>query len=113
MSSVEVGPAAVTSRVDPALVKALARAHRWHRMLDEGHYGSVSEMAKVEGIDRAYLGSVLRLTLLAPDIVEAILTGCEADELGLPRLMQPFPTTWAEQRARLSRPLHRATGDPV
>ncbi|GGC69707.1 hypothetical protein GCM10011504_54490 [Siccirubricoccus deserti] len=51
------------------MVKALARAHRWKRLLDEGRYASLSEMAKAEKIDRGYLGKMLRLTLLAPDIV--------------------------------------------
>lgn len=91
-------PAALTSRADPAVVKALARAHRWQRMLDQGRYGSISEMAAAEGIERGYLGSVLRLSLLAPDLVEAVLHGRAPADLSLPRLMEPFPTFWAEQR---------------
>ena len=59
------GPAAVTTRADPALVKALARAFRYQRMLDEGRYGSVTEMAAAEKIDRGYLGRLLQLTLLS------------------------------------------------
>ena len=55
----------------PVLVKALARAFRYQRMLDEGRYASISEMAKAEKIERGYLGTLLRLTLLAPAIVEA------------------------------------------
>jgi hypothetical protein len=54
-------------RVDSALVKALARAHRWHRMLESGECGSITELAAAEKIDRSYLCRVLRLTLLAPD----------------------------------------------
>ena len=82
------------ARVDPTLVKALARAHRWKRMLEEGRYASISEMAGAERIDRGYLGRVLRLTLLAPDLVEAILDGRQPPGLGLPRLMEPFPIEW-------------------
>jgi len=67
------GVAPVTTRADPALVKALARAFRYQRMLDEGRYASITELAAVEKLDRGYLGSLLKLTLLAPDIVEAIL----------------------------------------
>jgi hypothetical protein len=58
-------------------------------------------MAAAERIERGYLGTLLRLTLLAPDLVEAILDGRQPDGVTLPRLMQPFPTTWAEQRRAL------------
>ena len=60
-------------------------------MLDEGRYASSSELATAERIDRGYLGRVLQLTLLAPDIVEAILDGVQPEDLTLPRLMEPFP----------------------
>jgi hypothetical protein len=93
---------AVETRADPALLKALARAFRYQRLLDEGHYGSVTEMAAAEKIERGYLGSLLRLTLLAPEIVQAILDGRAPDELTLPRLLEPFPILWAEQRKLLT-----------
>lgn len=67
------GAATVPTRADPTLVKALARACRYQKLLDEGRYASISEMAAAEKIERGYLGTLLRLTLLAPDIVEAIL----------------------------------------
>lgn len=70
---------------DPALPKALARAHWWKRMLEEGRYASIGEMAAAERIDRGYLGRVLQLTLLAPDIVEAILDGRHSDRWGCRR----------------------------
>jgi hypothetical protein len=56
-------------------------------------------VAVAEGIERGYLGTLLRLTLLAPDIVQAILDGRQPDGVTLPRLLEPFPTTWAEQTA--------------
>ena len=90
--------AALPTRADPALLKALARAFRYRRMLDEGRYASISELAVSERIDRGYLGRVLQLTLLAPDIVGAILDGMQPPELGLPRLMERFPAGWSEQR---------------
>jgi hypothetical protein len=96
-------------RSDPALVKALARAFRWQRMLDDGRYASVSEMAAAERIKRGYLGRVLRLALLAPDLVEAVLNGRELGDLSLPTLLESMPSVWSEQRggmqglARLSR----------
>jgi hypothetical protein len=92
---------AVTTRADPALVKALARAFRYQRLLDEGQYASISEMAAAEKIERGYLGSLLRLTLLAPDVVEAILNGHAPSDLGLPRLLEPLPLSWVNQRLML------------
>lgn len=94
------GAAPVTTRADPALVKALARAFRYQRMLDEGRYASISEMAAGETIDRGYLGRLLRLTALAPDVIEAILDGRQPDDLGLPQLMKPLPGDWGRQRAQ-------------
>jgi hypothetical protein len=87
------------TRADPVMVKALARAHRWMRLLEEGRYASLIEMAKAEKIDRGYLGKMLRLTLLAPDIVEAIMDGRQPADLGLPALMDAMPSRWSEQRA--------------
>jgi hypothetical protein len=92
------GAAPVTTRADPALVKALARAFRYQRMLDEGRYSSITEMAAAERIERGYLGSLLRLTLLAPAIVEAMLDGRQPEGVTLPALMEPFPASWDEQR---------------
>jgi hypothetical protein len=90
--------ATIRTRADPAMVKALARAFRWKRMLDDGRYASISEIATAEKIDRGYVGSILRLTLLAPDIVETILDGRQPDGLGLPALLEPFPIAWDQQR---------------
>jgi hypothetical protein len=89
-----------SARADPSLVKALARAHRWKRLLENGTYASISELAAAEKIDRGYVGSILRLTLLAPDIVEAILDARQ-EKLGLPALLKPLPLEWDCQRRRL------------
>jgi hypothetical protein len=67
-----LGATSARMDADPALVKALARTHRWKRLLESGRYSSLSELAAAEKIDRSYLGKMLRLTLLAPDIVEAV-----------------------------------------
>ena len=95
----EGAAAVLPARADPALVKALARAFRYQRLLDEGRYASISEIAAAENIERGYLGSLLRLTLLAPDIVEYILDGRQPPGLSLPRLLEPFPLAWDEQRS--------------
>ena len=89
---------AIPTRADPALVKALARAFRYQRLLDEGRYASITEMAAAERIERGYLGSLLRLTLLAPKIIEALLDGQAPNGNALPALLQPFPEVWAHQR---------------
>lgn len=70
---------------------------RYQRLLDEGRYASISEMAAAEKIERGYLGSLLRLTLLAPNNVEAILEGCQAETATLPRFLEPFPAEWTAQ----------------
>ena len=92
----------VATRADPALVKALARAFRYQRLLDEGRYASISEMAAGERIERSYLGCLMRLTLLAPPIVEAILNGRQPDTITLPGLMEGLPAAWKDQTATLS-----------
>ena len=81
------------------LVKALARAFRWRRMLEAGRYGTIDEIAAAEKINDSYVSRLLRLTLLAPNIVEAILDGRQVDGMTLPRLMAPFPVEWAQQEA--------------
>jgi hypothetical protein len=60
---------------DGTLIKALVRAWRWQRMLDEGIYTSVSEIGDAENISKSYVSRILRLALLSPDIIEAILAG--------------------------------------
>jgi len=95
------------TRAEPTLVKALARAFRYQRMLDEGRHASISEMAAAEKLDRGYLGRLLQLTLLAPDIVEAILDGRQPAELGLPKLMRSFPVNWRGQRTAFVEGAHR------
>jgi hypothetical protein len=96
------GVAPVRTRADPALVKALARAFRYQRMLDEGRYASITELAAVEKLDRGYLGSLLKLTLLAPDIVESVLDGRHPERIGLPVLLDPLPAAWDAQRAAIN-----------
>jgi hypothetical protein len=81
------------------LIKALVRAWRWQRMLDEGRFASVRELSEAERVSLSYISRILRLTMLAPEIVERILVGCPGPELA--QLMQPFPVEWERQRERL------------
>jgi hypothetical protein len=94
-----VARAGAARRIDGALVKAIARAFRWREMLESGEYPTIREIARAEKINEAYVGRVLRLTLLAPDIVEKILNGCQAPDLQLEALMARFPVEWTTQRA--------------
>jgi hypothetical protein len=89
--------AAQPSRTDNTLVKALARAFRWKLMLDSGEFTTIAELAEREGIAPSYMTRVMRLTLLAPDIVEAILDGTQGPEVTLGRVLEAFPATWEEQ----------------
>jgi len=84
-----------------ALVIAIARAHRWQKLLDEGKFKSVSDLAREIGLDVSFAARLLRLTLLAPDIVEAILVGEEPSGLSLTMLTKQLPMTWEEQRREL------------
>ena len=84
--------------VDRTLVKALVRAFRWRRLLDDGVHATFEELAKAVGVSQSYVSRVLRLTLLAPDIVEAILDGRQPERMRLDDLLQGFPVQWERQR---------------
>ena len=86
--------------VDSTIVKALARAHRWKGMLERGEFASPTELAKSEKINLSYLCRILRLTLLAPDVVEALLDG-QQQRLQLSDLLRPIPLIWSDQRTKL------------
>lgn len=86
-------------RVDNSFVKALARAFRWRKLLETGAYGTIKELAKAEKIHPTYLARVLRLTLLAPDIIEAILDGRQPEGMTLSTALADVPDLWAHQRA--------------
>lgn len=88
----------VCQRVDNVMVKAISRAVRWREMLEKGAHTTIAEIATAEKINESYVARILRLTLLAPDIVESIVEGREPAEVTLAALMQPFPSTWEGQR---------------
>ena len=84
------------------ILEALARAFRWKRMLVSGEFVTIAELAEHEGIAPSYMTRVLRLTLLAPDIVETILDGKQGPEVTLARMLEPFPAEWELHRAALA-----------
>ena len=89
-------------RPDETLIRALARAHRWRRLLEEGRFRSAGEIGEAEGVTRSFVNRLLRLTLLAPDIQEAILEGRQAKAMQLEEVM---PSEWDEQRGQFFRGL--------
>ena len=83
------------AEADETLIRALAWAHRWKQMLEEE---SAGELAEAEGVTRSFVNRLLRLTLLAPDIVEAILEGRLPKAMQLEELTRAMPSGWEEQR---------------
>ena len=98
------GVLALERRQDITLIKAVARAFRWRRMLETGSFATINELAAAEKINSSYVSRVLRLTLLAPDIVETILDGRQPEGMALPALMQPFPVKWERQSQHIATP---------
>jgi hypothetical protein len=94
--------AAHPRKPDSALIKALARAFRWKRMLESGEFATIAELAEREGIAPSYMTRILRVTLLAPNIGEAILDGSQGPGVTLAPVLEPFPVEWDEQRRRFS-----------
>ena len=88
-------------RSDDPLVLAIARAHRWKELLEIGRYADITELAQAMGVNASYVGRLLNLTLLAPDIIETIVSGRDPGGLSLERLYR-LPLAWEEQRRTLA-----------
>ena len=84
--------------IDNAMVKLIARGHRWHRQLFDGTHASIADIAKSENINPSFVSRILRLAYLSPTIVEAILNGQFPAHLTMKDLMEPFPMEWERQR---------------
>ena len=85
--------------IDNSMIKVIARGFRWQRMLEDGDYTTLGDLAKAENLNPTYISRLVRLALLAPDIVEAIMVGLQPAHLTMKDLMGPFPAEWAKQRA--------------
>jgi hypothetical protein len=92
------------------MVKAIARAFRWREMWI-GTHATIAEIAAAEKINESYVGRVLRLTLLAPDIVEAVLNGRQPAQVTLAGLTEPFPVEWDSQHLSLEKSLSNGEHD--
>jgi hypothetical protein len=88
-------------RADNAMVKAVARAFRWREMLENGAYATIAEIALAEKINESYVGRILRLTLLAPILVEQMLNRRQSENISLDLIVRPFPIAWNEQIRKL------------
>jgi hypothetical protein len=84
--------------IDNAMVKAIARAFRWQKLLENGTYTCLDDIARTEKIGASFVSRYYRLVLLAPDIVEAILDGRQPAQLTMKELLEPFPVEWKGQR---------------
>ena len=82
------------------LIEAIAKGHRWQVQMESGESASLEDLAHAVGCDRTYVGRMLRLTSLAPDIIETILRGDEPDDLSLEKLRKHLPVRWEEQKNR-------------
>lgn len=92
-------PGANTAKPDDPVVQAIVQAYRWQEKMDSGQWPTMKELAQAEGVDAAELSKSLRLTLLAPDIIEAILKGATLQSLSITDIKRkPFPLCWEEQR---------------
>lgn len=85
------------AKIDSALLKALARGFRWRKRLETGDFATIEELSEAENINSSYVSRVLRMTLLAPEIVEAIVAGRQPQGLTMRTVMDPFPVEWKAQ----------------
>jgi hypothetical protein len=91
----------VARHIESAMVKAIARAFRWRDMLERGEYATIREIAEAENINESYVSRVLRLTLLAPDVVEMVVAGRQPLKMQLDSLLQRFSVDWRSQQQEL------------
>jgi hypothetical protein len=87
-----------SATIDSTMIKAIARAFRWQKLLENGTYNSLDDIARSEKIGASFVSRVARLSLLAPDIVDAILDGRQPAHLTLKTLLTNFPSGWDDQR---------------
>ena len=91
-------PAGPQRDANQTLIQAIAKAHRWQEQIEAGHYAGIEDLAQAIGVGRTYVGRMLRLTSLAPDIIEAVLRGDEPESMSLGKLRKGLPVRWDEQR---------------
>ena len=83
--------------IDNTMIKVIARGFRWHRLLYDGTYATIEDLAAAEKINPSYVSRILRLAYLSPVVVQAILDGKHPAWLTMKDLLRPLPSDWAEQ----------------
>lgn len=96
----EGSPTVSRARIDNVLVRAIARAFRWRKLIETGVHATIQETAVAEKVNASFVGRILRLTLLDPDIIEAILDGRQPPETTLGSLMKSSTSEWERQQSR-------------
>ena len=87
--------------IDNTMIKVIARGFRWQRLLYDGTYASIEDLAAAEKINPSYVSRILRLAYLSPVVVQAILDGKHPAWLTMRHLLEPFPTDWKQQEKKL------------
>ncbi len=87
--------------IDNTMIKVIARGFRWQRLLYDGTYATIEDLAAAEKINPSYVSRILRLAYLSPKVVQAILDGSHPAWLTMRDLLEPFPMDWREQEQKL------------
>jgi hypothetical protein len=87
--------------IDNTMIKVIARGFRWQRLLYDGTYATIEDLAAAEKINPSYVSRILRLAYLSPVVVQAILDGKHPAWLTMRHLLEPFPTDWKQQEKKL------------
>ena len=98
------GNPAPKATIDNTMIKAIARAFRWQKLLENGTYTCLDDIARAEKIGASFVSRYYRLVLLEPDIVEMILDGRQPAQLTMKDLLQAFPVTWPDQHPHFAAP---------
>ena len=87
--------------IDNTMIKVIARGFRWQRLLYDGTYATIEDLAAAEKINPSYVSRILRLAYLSPVVVQAILDGKHPACLTMRHLLEPFPADWKQQEKKL------------
>ena len=103
------GVARREATIDNTMIKVIARGFRWQRLLYDGTYATIEDLAAAEKINPSYVSRILRLAYLSPRVVQAILAGAHPAWLTMRDLLEPFPMDWREQEQKLMAPFRAGT----
>jgi hypothetical protein len=101
------GNSKMSPKMEPALVRLVARAHRWFEDLVSGRASSMVEIGKRDKIGKRHVSEIIRLAFLAPDIVKQIVNGVQPSELTARILLEKstrLPLDWVSQHKFLGFP---------